>query len=586
MKYIDDSEQDKSTESEVSEVNKYVSGEDKLVELLLTKGLVSKDQINIAQRERLKDSKKGTFLGSILVEFGFLTEIALSEVLSESSGTENLDLKTTFLDSKIIKMIPKDLAVKYKIVAISYDEVNLVIAMSDIYNIIAIDNVRKLFPKNVKISTIYAQENQILEIIDQYYEYEMSIDGILKEIESSLNEKGKLSTEGYSNPTVRLVDAIIVDGVKIGASDLHFEPEASFVRIRYRIDGKLRQIRSFHKEYWPAIVVRIKILAGMNIAESRYPQDGRMNYHVLGREVDFRIATHPTVHGENIVMRILDKKNSLMPLEGLGFCSEHVNLLKKLLKRPEGIIIVTGPTGSGKTTTLYSVLNYINNVEKNIMTLEDPVEYQLTMIRQSGVKEGTGISFVEGVRSLMRQDPDVIFIGEIRDEPTASMAIRASMTGHQVYSTLHSNDAIGALTRFNDIGIKNTLLSGNMVCILAQRLARRLCKHCKVEKRPNEEEYGILGLKNSDNVKIYEKFGCEQCAYTGYKGRMIIGEVLAVDKGLDELIATNATRRSMLEHATSHGFKQMIEDGVEKVLNGHLDIEELMTVVDVTERIK
>ena len=257
--------------------------------------------------------------------------------------------------------------------------------------------------------------------------------------------------------------ALLVDAIKTGASDIHFEPEGSFLRLRYRIDGQMLQVRSFHRDYWSAMVVRIKIMSGMNIAETRNPQDGRISYNVLGREVDFRVATQPTVHGENIVMRLLDKQKSLVPLEQLGlYRPQRQPSSKNCMKRPEGIIIMTGPTGSGKTTTLYSILSYINGIETNIMTLEDPVEYQLPLIRQSNVREGTGLDFLNGIKSLMRQDPDIIFIGEVRDEDTALMAMRAALTGHQVFTTLHTNDALGAIPRLGDIGVPAHLLSGSL----------------------------------------------------------------------------------------------------------------------------
>ncbi|RYE18906.1 MAG: type II/IV secretion system protein, partial [Sphingobacteriaceae bacterium] len=334
---------------------------------------------------------------------------------------------------------------------------------------------------------------------------------------------------------------------------------------------------------WPAIAVRIKIISNINIAETRIPQDGRITYNVAGKEIDFRVATQPTIHGENIVMRILDKKKSLVPLSHLGFSEENVRLLTKMLKRPEGIIIVTGPTGSGKTTTLYSVLNYINSIEKNIMTLEDPVEYQLPLIRQSNIKENSGMSFIDGIKSLMRQDPDIIFVGEVRDESTANMALRAAMTGHQVFTTLHTNDALGAIPRLIDIGVKPTLLSGSLICIVAQRLARKLCEYCRIPSPAGEEESRILDV--TEGTTIYRKAGCDKCSQKGYKGRVAISEILAVDRTLDEMIALSATRKVMMEHLKSQGFKQMIDDGISKVLKGIISIDELISNIDVTIRL-
>lgn len=559
----------------------------KLGELLVEKGLVSKDQIEIALREQRENKGEHMMLGAILVQLGFITESSLGDVLSETSGIKNVDLNSSALDPKLIDMVPKDVALRCKAIPMSQNEDEVIVAMSDVYNIIALDEIRKFFPRQRKITPAYASESDILEVIDQYYQYEMSIDGILKEIETGIGEKKKLSGEdtGYVNPTVRLVDAFLVDAVKIGASDLHFEPDESFVRVRYRIDGKLRQVRSFHKEYWSAIAVRVKIISNMNIAESRHPQDGRINLNVLGREVDFRVATHPTVYGENIVMRVLDKRSSLVPLDKLGFTEENETLMKKLLKRPEGIVIVTGPTGSGKTTTLYSVLNYINTIEKNIMTLEDPVEYQLSLIRQSNVRADAGMSFTDGIKSMMRQDPDIIFIGEVRDAVTANMALRAAMTGHQVYTTLHTNDAIGAIPRLVDIGVPNTILPGALICIIAQRLARRLCGECKKEKVATEEECRILNVPADNPPTIYEEVGCEICEFKGYKGRVGLNEVLAVDKGLDELIATAATRNQMLDYAIGKGFVPMMDDGCAKVMKGVTSLKELINTIDMTVRL-
>ncbi|MBN8827215.1 MAG: Flp pilus assembly complex ATPase component TadA [Sphingobacteriia bacterium] len=559
----------------------------KLGEVLIEKGLVSKDQVEIALREQRTERSKDKLIGQILVELGFITESSLSQILAETSGVKNLDLKATVLDPKLINQIPKDVAIRCKAIPVTSTEDSVTIAVADIYNILIIDQLKKYFGKNQKIITFYAAEGQILEAIDQYYKYEMSIEGILKEIETGVGENKNFTTNtnDYVNPTVRLVDAFLIDGIKNNASDLHFEPEESFVRLRYRIDGKLRQIRSFHKEYWPAIVVRIKILSKMNIAENRNPQDGRINYNVLGREIDFRVATQPTIHGENIVMRILDSKQSLVPVENLGFSEQNSHLLKKLILRPEGIIIVTGPTGSGKTTTLYSILNHINTIEKNIMTLEDPVEYRLALIRQTNIREGASLDFTDGIKSLLRQDPDVIFVGEVRDHETATMALRAAMTGHQVYTTLHTNDSIGAIARLRDIGVDNSLLSGNLICIIAQRLARKLCSHCKEPYTADTAECKILGVDTANPLTLYKKVGCEICGFTGYKGRIAISEVLEIDKGFDELIATNATRKFMIDYATSKGFKSMLDDGSLKVIAGVTDLESLIGAVDITSRL-
>jgi general secretion pathway protein E/type IV pilus assembly protein PilB len=556
----------------------------RLGEKLLSLGLISEDQLQIVVTEQ-KNTKK--LMGAVLVEMGFITESALGEVLAESSGTKKFDPKSTMLDSSIVRRIPKDLATRHKVIPASYENDTLQLAMADVYNVLAIDQVRRHMPRSTKIVPIYCTESEILELIDQYYDYEISVDGILREIETGIRDNSKLDgrQEGYVNPTVRLVNALLVDAIKIGASDMHFEPEGSFLRLRYRIDGQMVQVRSFHRDYWSAMAVRIKIMAGMNIAETRNPQDGRISYNVLGREVDFRVATQPTVHGENIVMRLLDKAKALVALENLGFTEHNKTILKRLIKRPEGIIIVTGPTGSGKTTTLYSVLSYINGMDVNIMTLEDPVEYQLPLIRQSNVREGTGLDFLTGIKSLMRQDPDIIFVGEVRDEDTALMAVRAALTGHQVYTTLHTNDALGAIPRLTDIGVPAHLLAGSLIGCIAQRLARKLCKLCKKPHTATEEECKILGVDPAKPPTIYEPGACERCDKKGYKGRTAIIEVLRIDRGLDEMIATHATRRAMMEYALENGFVTMQQDGINKVLAGEINLGELINTIDLTDRL-
>ena len=577
----------------------------RLGERLIDLGLVSPDQLQIVLTEQ-KNSKK--LLGAILVEMGFVTESALAEVLAESSGTQKFDSKAAVLDSAVVRMISKDLALKHKIIPVGYENDTLSLAMADVYNVLAIDQVRRQVPKTVKIMPLFCTDTEILEMIDQYYDYEVSVDGILREIETGIREHsakldglldaapglyGSHTASGLTNTVVyevqqgadRLVNALLVDSIKFGASDIHFEPEGSFLRLRYRIDGQMVQIRSFHRDYWSAMLVRVKIMAGMNIAETRNPQDGRISYNVLGREVDFRVATQPTIHGENVVMRLLDKAKSLVPLEDLGFTDHNIGVLKIMLKRPEGIIIVTGPTGSGKTTTLYSILGYINNIDTNIMTLEDPVEYQLPLIRQSNVREGSGMDFLSGIKSLMRQDPDIIFVGEVRDEDTALMAVRAALTGHQVYTTLHTNDAVGAIPRLGDIGVPGHLLAGSLIGCLAQRLARKLCKECKKPRPATAEECKMMGIDAANPPTIYDPGGCVKCKNKGYKGRTAIVEILRVDKGMDELIATHATRSVMTEYLMSNGFVPMQEDGIAKVLKGEISFDALMETIDMTDRL-
>ncbi len=553
---------------------------------LLEKKVISEDQLTIAlkEQERFKGAKT---IGAILVEMGFISEGALGEILNESSGVKKFDIKSTIIDAKLVKRVPKEVALHSKLIPIGYTSDSITVGMADIFDIVAIDQIRRYFPPNFRIVPVYIPETDLIQAIDHYYGYEMSIEGILKEIENA--ETNDIADEAqlrgdYKSPMVRLVDAILTDAVHSGASDLHFEPENLFLRVRYRIDGKMVQIRSIHRDFWSAISVRIKIMSDMNIAEARKPQDGRIGSEILGRKIDFRVSTQPTIYGENIVMRILDEKKSILSLDKIGLSNQGIALIKKMVKRPEGVIILTGPTGSGKTTTLYTILNHINSIDKNIMTLEDPVEYHLPLLRQSNIRADIGMDFAAGIKTILRQDPDVILIGEIRDKETAVTAIQAAMTGHQVYSSLHTNDAIGAISRLKNIGVPNYLMSGSLIGVLAQRLARKLCQNCKKKGPLNEEEKRLLGPNYANVTEIFKAQGCEKCGGSGYKGRIVICEILPFDREFDELISNNASRKEMIDYALKNGFVPMIEDGVMKVVAGITDLKELVRVIDMTDR--
>jgi type II secretory ATPase GspE/PulE/Tfp pilus assembly ATPase PilB-like protein len=557
----------------------------RLGDQLIDKGLVSSDQVAIAITEQKKSGKP---LGQTLVDLGFVTEAIMRDVLSESMGRDSIDLSHAVPDQDAISFIPKQLASRHTILPVAYDKETkrLQLAMIDIYDVIVLDRVRTVLAADIEVVPLLAAESEIRRSIDQFYGYELSVDGILREIETGVVDYHSLDSSGseYSQPLVRLVNAILADAVKRDASDLHFEPEQGFLRLRYRIDGVLKQIRSLHKDYWSAIAVRLKVMAGLNIAETRTPQDGRISLKVGGHTIDFRVSAQPTTHGENIVLRVLDRSKGIVPLEKLSLAPENLDLLKLLMSRPEGIILVTGPTGSGKTTTLYSMLNFRKSIEVNIMTLEDPVEYPMDMIRQTSINEVAKMDFASGIRSLMRQDPDIILVGEVRDEATAEMALRAAMTGHQVFTTLHTNSALGAIPRLTDIGVKPEIMAGNIIGIVGQRLLRTLCKHCK-KSRPSEEiEQLILGVDSP--VTLCEPVGCEKCGNAGFKGRVSVMEVLKMDEELDELVASRATTRELLKHAVANGFKTMADDGIRRVLLGETTIEELSRVVDLTGRFK
>lgn len=554
-------------------------------QLLVSKGVISEDQLRIAVQEQHKNHQP---IGSLLVRLGFLSEATIRDVLSENLGKESVDLTTVIIDSAAIALIPKDVARRYQLLPLSLDATNkiLILAIADPDNILALDQVRALLHGEYQLITQVASESDIVRAIDQYYGFELSIDGILHEIEPGDMEYQTLNqgvTE-FSQPVVRLIDALFTEAVQQGASDIHFEPENSFLRIRYRVDGVLRQVRSLHKSFWPAMVVRMKVMSGMNIAETRAPQDGRMSLRLSGRPIDFRVASHPTTHGENLVLRILDRQKGIVAINQIGLNDEALTTLKLIIAKPEGIILVTGPTGSGKTTTLYSVLNHVNTESVNIMTLEDPVEYPIPLIRQSSVNEAAKLDFASGIRSMMRQDPDIILVGEIRDHPTAEMAFRAAMTGHQVYSTLHTNSAIGAIPRLLDIGILPDIMAGNIIGIIAQRLVRVLCPHCKYSYHPDATERKLLGIHPDEDITLYRAAGCDLCYHQGYKGRLAIMELLKMDSDLDDLVAHRASIRDLKQAALDKGFRPLASDGLQRVLQGITSLSEVARVVDLTDR--
>ncbi len=552
-----------------------------LSQALVNHGILTSDQLSIALTEQTHVDKP---LEKMVVSLGFASEAVVRDVLGELLGRDCIELSSVIPASDALKLIPESMARKFNILPIALDvEKNqLTIAASETNNLVLLDQISVHLKGTIKVNTLLAGETEIRNSIDQYYGYELSIDGALREIES-----GEIESSIYqesSHPMVRLVDAMLSDAVKREASDIHFEPEEFFIRIRYRIDGVLRQIRALHKNYWSAIAVRLKVMSGMNIAENREPQDGRVSLMISGRQIDFRVSTQPTLHGENIVLRILDRQKGIVSLSRLGLAGGVQETLRLMMARPEGIILVTGPTGSGKTTTLYSMLNNLNSTAKNIMTLEDPVEYPMAMVRQTSINKSVKLDFVNGIRSILRQDPDIILVGEIRDNDTANMAFRAAITGHQVYSTLHTNSAIGAIPRLLDIGVSPNILVGNIIGVIAQRLIRLLCPDCKEPYAATETEKSLLGTEAKKDLILYRAIGCCHCEKQGYKGRIALIEILQMDAELDELIACNATLREISNKARQKGYKSLAEDGALKIVAGLTSMEEVTRVVALTNQ--
>lgn len=560
----------------------------RLGDILVAQGVTTSDQIDIALTEQKKSKE---LLGKILVRLGFATESIIRDVIGGAIGQESVNLELAIPDGDAISLIPKDVARKLRVLPLTFDrDANeLTVALVDTFDVVLIDKIAAQVGRDIEVTPILAGETEIDNAIDLFYGFELSVDGILHEIETGEIDYQSLdaTSDEYSQPVVRLVNALLTDAVKRGASDIHFEPEEGFLRFRYRIDGVLRQIRSLHRSYWSAIAVRVKVMSGMDIAEVRAPQDGRISLTFSGRAVDFRVSTLPTVHGENIVLRVLDRQKGIVDLDKLGIHDNAMDTLRLMVARPEGLILVTGPTGSGKTTTLYSILGYLNTESVNIMTLEDPVEYPTNLIRQTSISETARLDFASGIRSLMRQDPDIILVGEIRDEDTASMAIRAAMTGHQVFSTLHTNSAIGVIPRLLDIGVRPEILAGNLIGVIAQRLARKLCEKCRESYAVGSLERSLLGLKATDRQKtIYRAKTCKACDGTGYKGRMSMVEILLFDSEMDEILARRGSQSELLRVALSKGFKTLLEVGTERVLDGSSSLEEITRVVDLSTRLK
>ena len=554
-------------------------------DILIKKNLVTQDELGVALVEQRKTGRK---LGEVLEYMGFITQEALRDAVGESVGYTSISLSNIVPDEQALSLVQEPFARMHKLMPVVYSAETgiLKVATSNPDDLITLDRLRRhIVNKDVIIESYVASEKDILATIDHYYGYELSIDGILKELETGeINIQLLTQTDEYSHPVVRLVGSFLTDAVKRTASDIHFEPEEFYIRMRYRVDGVLQQIRLLHRSFWPSVLVRLKIIANMNISETRLPQDGHIKLNVAGRRIDFRASTQPTLHGENVVLRILDREKGIVPLDKLGLQPDVLREIHYMMAKPVGIFLVTGPTGSGKTTTLYSILNQINSVEVNIMTLEDPVEYPMQQIRQTNVNDDIGLGFSTGIRSLMRQDPDVILVGEIRDEDTAKMAVRAAMTGHQVYATLHANSVFGAIPRLLDIGVEKSILSGNIIGVLAQRLVRKLCTHCREKYEAGLTEINLMGVKDkTQSQHLYRSTGCTHCNFTGYKGRASVVEVLRFDVDLDEMILMGELGKHFVEVAKEKGFQSMADMGFRLVKEGVTSLEELSRVIDLTE---
>jgi type II secretory ATPase GspE/PulE/Tfp pilus assembly ATPase PilB-like protein len=525
---------------------------------LVAAGLLGQDQARVLLQEQ---RRTGRSLEELVVSFGFLDTRVLHDFLETQNQIHLFCPKTHPLNKDLLKDFAHAHALTHQCLPLHLEESVLEVAMVDVHNVVARDALMQAFPNAVQIKTHFIPLEVFLERLEEAYERHIDLSYLLASLEKDTDQKASALSEGRS-PAQNFVEALLLKAVREKASDIHLEPSEAFVRVRHRVDGVLRPAITFHKEHWSAICVCLKIMAGLNIAENRLPQGGRFTHMLSGRHVDFRVSTHPTQHGENIVLRLLDRLYGLKGLEQLGFAPFQVNLLKKSLSRPDGMILLTGPTGAGKTTTLYSMLAHLNGTQRNIMTLEEPIEYSLSGLRQSEVKDTNSMGFAGGVRSILRQDPDVIFIGEIRDEETATMAVRASMTGHLVLSTLHTNDTLCVVQRLKDLGLDPHLLEGNLLCLVAQRLVRRLCVSCKQKKGTT-----------------FEGTGCPSCAFTGYQGRLALAEVLPLTLSLERRLIMGDSKAQILKGLQEEGFETLWQCGMHHVKSGNTSMDELMRVV-------
>lgn len=547
-----------------------------LGERLVDLGILTLPQLELA----LKLQKRtGEMLGEVLVNMGFVSSELLTTTLAAQSNVSHINLNRVFIEPSVIKTVNETYARKQKLIPISLEDQTLTIAMENIFDVDVISELEK--STGFFIDVAAATEIDILSALEIYYSGGETLDELIEESIQLASSEGDDDTGAKfveEAPIVKLVNQFIIKGIKENSTDIHIEPEEKIVRIRYRIDGILVLGPSIPKPIQNAIIARIKILSETDIAETRKPQDGRIRFKLGKREIDIRVSFFPTIHGENVVLRLLDKDKAVLGLEKLGMNKENIKLFKSAIDKPFGMILVTGPTGSGKTTSLYSALSSLNSIEKNIITLEDPVEYEFPIIRQSQINEKINFTFSVGLRTILRQDPDVILVGEMRDKETIDMSIRAALTGHLVFSTLHTNSAVASIMRLVDMGVEPFLISSSVIMIIAQRLVRKLCEYCKTtiddEAVPDNQSNEHTDLQDT----FYKSKGCSRCNNTGYKGRIGIYEILNISSTIKDLIEKQATTQEIIDQAKKEGFKTLFEDALEKVHMGIITLEEAIKV--------
>lgn len=568
--------------------------ERKLAEILVRDNIITKEELEKALEIQ---EKSGGSLGSILIDNGFANEWEIAAAIGKQLNVPFITLSHYEIDQSILHSIPQELVRKYQIVPVDKTGDTLTVALSDPSNIYLLDELRLL--TNCKIVPVISFESDIREAIERYYpESASALDEMLKEIsdeetavlealehaETVAGEEvtGEEEVEASDAPVIQLVNLIIHDAIRMRASDIHIEPYEKEIRLRYRVDGVLHEMKAPPKKFQNAIVSRIKIMSDLDIAERRLPQDGRFKITLSGRSIDFRVSTCPVVFGEKVVIRILDRGNLMLNLTDLGMDPDILALFEREIRAPWGMILVTGPTGSGKSTTLYSALNTINDPRKNIMTIEDPVEYQLYGINQVQVHPDIGLTFAEGLRSFLRQDPDIIMVGEIRDKETAEIAVKAALTGHLVLSTLHTNDAPSTINRLTNMGVEAFLVTASVNLIVAQRLVRRICENCKQTYDPPHELLTSLGLE--EGTQFARGAGCDKCLNSGYKGRVALYELLRLSDAMRDKIIEGISTTQLKRMAIEEGMVTLRRAGLQKVAQQVTTIDEVLGVTAPDER--
>mgnify|MGYP003607358247 CR=1 FL=1 len=554
-----------------------MKGRKRLGELLMETQKITQDQLDQALAAQ---KRSGERLGRVLIKQGAITEPVLLEVLVQNLGIPLVDLSATPPDKEAARLIPMSLAERHGVIPIRKKGNRLTVAMTDPTNFFAIDDLRMV--TQCEIEPVMTMEADILRAIQQTY----TVTDLVEKSVSQLQKDEPLFASEIETsedaPVINIVNSLISQAVKNGASDIHLEPMENGLRVRFRIDGVLREATSFPKNIQGSIVSRVKIISNMDIAEKRVPQDGRLQVQEEDRPIDIRASSLPTIYGEKIVLRLLDQKSAILDVDALGFSPDNLEKYKAMYRHSFGMILITGPTGSGKTTTLHSTLNELNTVAKNIITIEDPVEYRLAGINQVQVNNKAGMTFANGLRSILRQDPNIIMVGEIRDKETAEIAIRAALTGHLVLSTMHTNDAAGAVTRLIDMGIEPFLVASSVLGCVAQRLVRRVCPECRTSYTPDIDSPECVLMEGVDSTAVcrmlYKGTGCIHCGNTGFRGRVAIHEVMPMTSKLRDLTIHSYSAAEIERAAVDEGMRTMQQDGIDKALKGFTTISEVIRV--------